>query len=131
MNRKRILQGLGVVGASAVLALGTATASFAGSDGPKVCNSSPQSACAKFYNNGDVIRVWDTDCDGHAAVGHVYAPTIGLYDNLWNTDGCGTYRDYAYGTSMPENVQVYYQACYGVWSTKTITRCSDVRSGRS
>ncbi len=128
---KMITKGAAAVAAAVALGLGLSGSAYAGSDGPKVCNSGPQSACAKFYNDGDVIRVWDTDCDGHAAVGHVYAPTIGLYENLWNTDGCGTYRDYPYGTSMPENVQVYYQGCYGVWSTKYVTRCSDVGSGRS
>jgi hypothetical protein len=129
---KKILTAAGTVGAAVLLALGTSTAAFAHSDGPQVCNSGPQSACAKFYHDGDVIRVWDTDCDAHAAVGHVWAPEAGIYDNLWNTGGCGTYADYAYGTNMPEDVAVYYQACYGIkHADGTYTRCSGTGGGRS
>lgn len=114
------------------LILGTGTLASAGTDGPQVCNSGPQSACVKFYNNGDVIRVWDTDCDGHAAVAHVWAPSDGIYDNLWNTGGCGTYADHSYGTSMTEGIAVYYQACYGIsYAAGTYTRCSGTGGGRS
>jgi hypothetical protein len=116
--------------AGAVLALifGSAGIASAHADGPQVCNSGPQSACAKFYNDGDVVRVWDTDCDGHAAVAIVTAP--GINDALWNTDGCGTYRDYGYGTSMPEGTHVYYRACYGIsYSAGTWTRCSTTIGG--
>lgn len=117
--------------AAATLALffGSAGIASAHSDGPKVCNSGPQSACAKFYNDGDVIYVWDTDCDGHAAVA-IVTTTSGINDALWNTDGCGTVVDYAYGTSMPENTNVYYRACYGIsFSAGTWTRCSSTIGG--
>ena len=114
------------------LILGISTSALAGTDGPQVCNSGPQSACVKFYNDGDVIRVWDTDCDGHAAVGHVWAPEQGIYNNIWNTAGCNTYVDYPYGTSMDEDQPVYYQACYGIkYADGTYTRCSGTGGGRS
>ncbi|MET7485607.1 hypothetical protein [Streptomyces sp. NPDC005538] len=128
---KKIYSVLAVLGAALALVFVTSTSSFAGSDGPQVCNSGPQSACAKFYNDGDIIRVWDTDCDGHAAVAVVEVPSADIYENIWNTAGCNTYVDKPYGTSMPEDVAVYYKACYGVWSTKTITRCSGLGGGRS
>lgn len=126
------LRALLVSAAAGLLVLGTSTAASAGTDGPQVCNSGPQAACVKFYNNGDVIRVWDTNCDGHAGVGHVWAPSAGIYDNLFNTGGCNTYADYAYGTSMPEDVAVYYQACVSVSvADGTYTRCSGTGGGRS
>lgn len=129
---KKITKALGVVAGSAALILAVNSPAFAHSDGPTVCNSGPTSACVKFYNDGDVIRVWDEDCDGHAAVAHVWAPEAGIYDNLWNTGGCNTYADYAYGTSMPEDVAVYYQACYGIkYADGTYTRCSGTGGGRS
>jgi hypothetical protein len=129
---KKIIKYLGMVAAAILLVLGTSTASYAGTDGPQVCNSGPQSACAKFYNDGDVMRVWDTDCDGHAAVGHTWAPEQGIYLNIWNTAGCGTYVDYPFGTSMDEDQPVYYQACYGIkYADGTYTRCSGIGGGRS
>lgn len=129
---RKILTVASMLVAVLALILGTSTSASAGTNGPQVCNSGPQSACAKFYHDGDVMRVWDTDCDGHAAVAHVQAPDAGIYNNLWNTDGCGTYRDYPYGTSMPENIPVYYQACYGIsFADGTYTRCSGLGGGRS
>lgn len=123
---------LAALASALLLVLGLSTNAFASADGPQVCNSGPQSACVKFYHNGDVVRVWDTDCDGHAAVGHVWAPDAGIYNNFWNTGGCNTYADYPYGTSMPENVAVYYQACYGIsYQDGTYTRCSGIGGGRS
>lgn len=118
--------------AALLLVLGLSTSASAGTNGPQVCNSGPQSACAKFYQDGDIVRVWDTNCDNHAAVAHVWAPEQGIYDNLWNTGGCGTYADYPYGTSMNENQPVYYQACYGIsFADGTYTRCSGTGGGRS
>lgn len=130
---KKITKALGVAVASAGLILAVNSPAFAGSDGPKICNSDPQTACVKFYNDGDVIRVWDTDCDNHGAVAHVWAPEAGIYNNLWNTAGCGTYRDYAYGTSMPEDVAVYYQACSSIsYADGTYGHCSStIGGGRS
>ncbi|MER7636860.1 hypothetical protein [Streptomyces sp. NPDC126522] len=128
---KKVYSVLAVLGAALALVFVTSTSSFASADGPQVCNSGPQSTCVKFYNDGDVIRVWDTDCDGHAAVAVVQAASAGIYDNIWNTAGCNTYVDKEYGTSMPEDIEVIYKACYGVWSTKEITRCSSLGGGRS
>ncbi|XUL91171.1 hypothetical protein ACQ86D_34865 [Streptomyces galilaeus] len=128
---KKFCSVLAVLGAALALVFVTSTSSFASADGPKMCNSGPQSACVQFFNDGDIIRVWDTDCDGHAAVAQVQAPEDGIADNIWNTAGCNTYVDKAYGTSMSENIEVYYKACYGVWSTKEITRCSGLGGGRS
>lgn len=125
---RKILTVVAMLAAVFALIIGTGGIASAHADGPQVCNAGPQSACAKFYNNGDVIRVWDTDCDGHAAVATVVAGSI--HDALWNTDGCGTYRDYAYGTSMPEGLAVYYRACYGIsFSAGTYTRCSATIGG--
>jgi len=127
---KKIRMVLSMIVASLALILVGSGVASAHADGPKVCNTGPQSACAKFYNDGDVIRVWDTDCDGHAAVALVEAPDAGIYDALWNTDGCGTYRDHVYGTSMPEGIAVYYRACYGIsYSAGTYTRCSTTIGG--
>ncbi|MGW1749981.1 hypothetical protein ACWCRD_31070 [Streptomyces sp. NPDC002092] len=128
---KKVCSVLGVLGAALGLVLATSTSSFAGTDGPKVCNSSPQSACVKFYQDGDIIRVWDTDCDGHSAVGVIEVPAAGIYENVWNTAGCNTYVDRAYGTAIPEGDAVYYKACYGVHSTREITRCSEIGGGRA
>jgi hypothetical protein len=127
---RKILGAFAALAAAFTLMLGLSTSAWAGTDGPTVCNSGPQSACAKFYNNGDVIRVWDTDCDGHAAVAHVWSASNGVYDNIWNTAGCGTYVDYAYGTRIAEGSGVYYQACYGIsYSAGTYTRCSGTGGG--
>lgn len=129
---KKIIPWFTTLGAALLLVLGLSTNAFAGSDGPQVCNSGPQSACVKFYQDGDIIRVWDTDCDAHAAVAHVWAPEQGIYDNLWNTGGCGTHADYPYGTSMNEDQPVYYQACFGIkFADGTYTRCSGIGGGRS
>lgn len=129
---KRIIKALLAGLAAVVMVLTITTSASASADGPQVCNSGPQSACVKFYANGDVIRVWDTDCDGHAAVGHVWAPEQGIYNNIWNTAGCGTYVDYPYGTAMDEDQPVYYQACYGIkYADGTYTRCSGIGGGRS
>lgn len=125
---KKLSKILTLAAATLALVFGSAGIASAHSDGPKVCNASPQSACAKFYADGDVIYVWDTDCDGHAAVAIVTAP--GINDALWNTSGCGTVVDYAYGTSMAEGVAVYYRACYGIsYSAGTWTRCSSTIGG--
>ncbi|MGW2964363.1 hypothetical protein ACWDGI_38695 [Streptomyces sp. NPDC001220] len=128
---KKVCSVLAVLGAALALVFVTSTSSFAGTDGPQVCNSGPQSTCVKFYNDGDLIRVWDTDCDNHAAVAVVQIPEAGINENVWNTAGCDTYVDRAYGTSVPEGYAVYYKACYGVYSTKVITRCSGQASGRA
>ncbi|MER5504281.1 hypothetical protein ABT052_03025 [Streptomyces sp. NPDC002766] len=128
---KKIYSVLAVLGAALALVFATSTSSFAGTDGPQVCNSGPQSTCAKFYQDGDIIRVWDTDCDNHSAVAVVEVPDAGIYENVWNTAGCNKYVDRAYGTAIPEGYAVYYKACYGVYSTKEITRCSGWGSGRA
>jgi hypothetical protein len=121
------------VGFSAIaLTLGITTAASAGTDGPQVCNSSPNTSCVKFYNNGDIIRVWDTDCDNHGAVAHVWAPEQGIYNNFFYTGGCGTYGEYPYGTSMDEDQPVYYQACSSISSVDhTYEHCSGIGGGRS
>lgn len=130
--KKTIIRALGVAGASIALVMGMNSPAFASANGPKVCNSGPQSACAQFLHDGDIVRVWDTNCDAHAAVAHVWSNEAGIYNNLWNRNGCGTYLDYAYGTSMPEDVAVYYQACYGIsFADGTYTRCSGIGGGRS
>lgn len=128
----KIAKMFATVGAGVVLALGTTTVAFASADGPQVCNYDPNTSCVKFYNDGDVIRVWDTNCDGHAAVAHVWAPEAGIYNNFFYTGGCGTYGDYAYGTSMPEDVAVYYQACSSISATQhTYEHCGGIGGGRS
>jgi hypothetical protein len=126
---RKIFTVLGVSVSALGLVLGLSGSSYAGSDGPTVCNSGPQSACAWFHQDGDIVYVKDTDCDRHAAVAQVQIPAAGIYENLWNTDGCGTTRSRQYGTSVPEGSRVYYQACYGVYSTGYITRCSALGSG--
>lgn len=130
---KQVCKALGVLAASIGLVLGTGTLAQAGSNGPQVCNSDPETACVKFYSDGDIIRVWDKDCDHRAAVAHVWAPSAGVYDNLWYRGGCGTYGDFKYGTSMPEDVAVYYQACTGIsYDDGTYNHCSaTIGGGRS
>lgn len=130
---RKLLRVVAVLAVALGLAFGITTSASASSDGPQVCNSNPQTACVKFYNDGDVIRIWDKDCDGHGAVAHVWAPEAGIYDNLWYTGGCGTYGDYAYGTSMPEDVAVYYQACSSKsYADGTYEHCSStIGGGRS
>jgi hypothetical protein len=126
---RRIVKFLALPVAAFGIILGTAGIASAHSDGPTVCNSDPESACVKFYNNGDVIRVWDEACDGHASVGKVEIPAEGIYDYIWNTAGCGTYVDHSYGTSVAEGTRVYYYACFGVYSTRTVNHCSGLGSG--
>lgn len=129
---KKLGKGLTLLAATLALFFGSAGIASAHADGPQVCNSGPQSACVKFYNDGDVIRIWGTDCDGHAAVAHVWSASNGVYDNLWNTAGCGTYVDHAYGTAIAEGSGVYYQACYGIsFSAGTYTRCSAIGGGEA
>lgn len=129
---RRMIMLVSAAFAAVLLILGLSTSAWAHADGPQVCNSGPQSACAKFYNDGDVIRVWDTDCDGHAAVAHVWSASNGVYDNLWNTAGCGTYVDHVYGTAIAEGSGVYYQACYGIsFAAGTYTRCSGIGGGEA
>lgn len=127
----RILKAFAAGAAAVGLVLTLSSPAQAGTNGPQVCNS-PYSACAKFYHDGDVIRVWDTACDGKAGMAHVWAPEAGVYVNLWNTGGCDTYADHAFGTSMPEDVAVYYQACRGIkYADGTYELCSGVGGGRS
>jgi hypothetical protein len=129
---RRIMTALGVLVASVGLVLGTSTFAAAGTDGPQVCNYDPNTSCVKFYQDGDVIRIWDTNCDGHAAVAHVQAPDAGIYDNFFYTGGCGTYGEYPYGTSMPEGVAVYYRACSSISATQhTYEHCGGLGGGRS
>lgn len=129
---RNLIRAAFVAGSALVLTLGITTAASAGTDGPEVCNSSPNTACVKFYNNGDVIRIWDTDCDKHGAVAHVWAPEQGIYNNIWNTAGCNTYVDYSYGTSMNEDQPVYYQACSSIsYADGTYEHCSGTGGGRS
>lgn len=118
--------------AALLLVLGLSTSASAGTDGPLVCNSNPQTACVKFYQDGDIIRVYDTNCDNHAAVAHVQAPDAGIYNNFFYTGGCGTYGEYPYGTSMPENIPVYYNACSSISAANhTYEHCSGLGGGRS
>lgn len=126
---KKILTALGVGASATVLVLGTSTASFAGSDGPTVCNSDPQTACVWFHQDGDIVYVKDMNCDGHSAVGRVEVPAAGIYENLWNTDGCGSTDHKQYGTQIPEGDRVYYRACFGIYSTGSISNCSGIGSG--
>jgi hypothetical protein len=126
---KRILTVVAMIVAALGLTIGLSTSAWAGSDGPSVCNSGPQSACAWFHQDGDIVYIKDTDCDGHAAVAVVEVPAAGIYENLWNTDGCNSTDHKQYGTAIPEGTRVYYKACYGVYSTGYITRCSGIGSG--
>lgn len=130
---RNLIRAAAVIVSALGLTLGITTAASAGTDGPQVCNYDPNTACVKFYNDGDIIRVWDTNCDNHAAVAHVWAPEAGIYNNFFYTGGCGTYGDYAYGTSMPEDVAVYYQACSSISATQhTYEHCSNtIGGGRS
>lgn len=100
----------------------TATPAQAGSDGPSM---SIEGATVWFKQNGDVAWVKDTKADGHSAVIRVYVPDVGIAENLFNPDGSGTSRNYSYGTRIPEGTTVYYMACTGENSTKTLTACAD------
>ena len=126
---KKILTAFGVMLSAVVLALGTSTVSFAGTDGPTVCNSDPETACVWFANGGDIIYVKDMLCDGHSAVAVVESPQDGIYENLWNTDGCGSIDHKQYGTAIDEGHRVYYRACFGIHSTLQISNCSGWGSG--
>lgn len=126
---KRIASILGIIAAAFTLTLGLSTSAWAGSDGPTVCNSDPQTACAWFHQDGDVVYIKDMNCDGHSAVVSVEIPNAGIYQNLWNTDGCGKTDSKSYGTSVPEGSRVYYKACFGIYSTGAISNCSGIGSG--
>lgn len=107
------------------MALGFSGSAWAGADGPTLCNSGPRS-CGWFTQNGDVIHVQDAGCDGHSAVVQVQVPSVGIYDNLWNTSGCGTTDTYSYGTRVPEGSTVYYRPCSGsgYGTTNTVYDCT-------
>jgi hypothetical protein len=126
---KRILGALAALAAAFTLMLGLSTSAWAGSDGPTVCNSDPQTACSWFHQDGDIVYVKDMNCDGHAAVAVVEVPAAGIYENLWNTDGCGVTDHKQYGTAIPEGSRVYYKACFGIYSTRSISNCSGIGSG--
>lgn len=126
---RRITGAVFAILAAVVLTLGLSTSAWAGSDGPTVCNSDPQTACVWFHQDGDIVYVKDMNCDGHAAVAVVDIPGANIHENLWNTDGCGVTDHKQYGTSVPEGTRVYYKACFGVWSTKSISNCSGIGSG--
>lgn len=126
---KRLTTVLVTVLAALLLTLGISTSAYAGSDGPTVCNSDPETACVWFHQDGDVVYVKDMDCDGHSAVARVEVPAAGIYENLWNTDGCGSTDHKTYGTQIPEGDRVYYRACFGVYSTGAISNCSGIGSG--
>lgn len=98
------------------------TAALASADGPTLCNPTG-GACVWFTANGDVIHVQDRLCDNHAAVAQVQVPAVGIYDNLWNGNGCGTTLTYSYGTAVPEGSTVYYRPCLGVNYT-TLSSCN-------
>jgi len=126
---RRIFTALAMVLVVFALILGTSGMASAGTNGPTVCNSDPQTACSWFHQDGDIVYVKDMNCDGHAAVSVVDIPGANIHENLWNTDGCGVTDSKQYGTSVPEGTRVYYKACFGVWSTKSITNCSGIGSG--
>lgn len=120
---------LAVFAAAVGLVFGLQGSAFAGSDGPTVCNSDPQTSCVWFHQAGDIVYVKDMNCDGHSAVAVVEVPAAGIYENLWNTDGCGSTDHKQYGTAIPEGDRVYYKACFGVHSTGAISNCSGIGSG--
>ncbi len=109
--------------AAAALLVTTATSASASADGPSVYDPTG-GALAWFKANGDVAWSQDTKADGHSAVTRVYVPSVGIADNLWNPDGAGSARYYSYGTRIPEGTVVYYQACIGEYSTKTLLKCT-------
>ncbi|WCB92460.1 hypothetical protein DSM104299_01156 [Baekduia alba] len=114
----------GLVGLlAALLCLVGAASAQASADGPKLC-APGNTACVWFTNDGDVIHVQDVACDGHSAVAQVQIASLGIYDNLWNSDGCGTIRTYSYGTAVPEGTTVYYRPCIGEWGTRTLLSCN-------
>ena len=119
LRRRRSIVGLLVV----LFALVCATQASASTDGPTLC-SPGGAACGWFTNNGDVIHVEDVACDGHSAVVQVQVPSVGIYENLWNPDGCGTIRTRSYGTAVPEGAVVYYRPCTGESSTHTLVTCN-------
>ncbi|WCB96353.1 hypothetical protein DSM104299_05110 [Baekduia alba] len=95
----------------------------ASADGPTLClTGSP--ACVWFTNNGDVIHVRDGACDGYSAVAQIQVPSAGIYNYLWNNDGCGTTRTYSYGTAVPEGAIVYYRPCIGDGNAGVVLRCT-------
>lgn len=121
---RKVLSVVGTVLAAFLLLFATSTVASASADGPELCNAGFAS-CGWFTNNGDVIHINDGACDNRAAVVQVYAPDAGIADDISNHLGCGTTVDYSYGTSMPENITVYYRPClddaYGNLNESTCT----------
>lgn len=109
---RKMLTLLGTLLAAFMLLFATASVASASADGPELCNAN-YASCGWFTNNGDVIHVNDGACDNRAAAVQVYAPDAGIADNIFNHAGCGTTVQYSYGTSMPENITVYYRPCIG------------------
>lgn len=119
---KKLLRIVAVLAAVLALTLAVTQPASASADGPTLCNPTG-GACVWFTANGDVIHVQDRLCDNHAAVAQVLVSSVGIADNLWNGDGCGTIRTYSYGTAVPEGSTVYYRPCLGVNYT-TLSSCN-------
>jgi hypothetical protein len=114
---KRIWFPLAVVLAAVALALGFSGAAYAGTDSP---HESITGSEVWFTNNGDVVHVHDTACDNHAALARVQAPHEGIYEEIWNHNGCGTTIQYSYGIRIDEGSTVYVEACIGVGTTADV-----------
>ncbi|WCB91466.1 hypothetical protein DSM104299_00137 [Baekduia alba] len=100
--------------------IGVVSQAHAATDGPKRCITG---GCVWFTAYGNVVHVQDTSCDGVSAVAQVEIPAAGIYDNLWNSDGCGSTDSYSYAYRFPEGYNVYYRPCVGVFSSHLLTNC--------
>lgn len=73
MTLKRVLKATGVVAATVVLSLATATGAHA--DGGDVyTDDADPGGKLSFESNGDIMTVCDVDADGWSAVGYVINP---------------------------------------------------------
>lgn len=115
--RRKIFYPFAVTGVALMLAFGATGSAYAGTDSP---HESITGAEVWFTNNGDVVHVHDTACDSHAALARVQAPHEGIYEEIWNHNGCGTTVAYSYGIRIDEGSPVSVEACIGEGTTADV-----------
>jgi hypothetical protein len=120
---RRTLLCFAALAAAMMLVLGFTVPASASTDGPLLCDPT-HGACSWFQAYGNVVYAQDTACDGYSAVTQVQMAGYGIYDNLWNSDGCNSTDFYQYIGYPPEGTTVYYRPCIGVYASHTIVSCN-------
>ncbi|MFC5214138.1 hypothetical protein [Streptomyces coerulescens] len=142
MLKTRTATVLGTIAAATMLTITTASAAdghqhataVAGPDWDEFMCDDAVGARACFFHDGDWFSIEDRDKDGHSAVvkwkiSTSYNGPAVRSGYIWNTSGNDTVR--YMNKDFPELYDVYFYACEGNWSTKTIIQgsCGTGQSG--